>query len=648
MPLELKATSHVWLPLAVEKRVLRAKGNYRAADTIHGIKFLLWSAYEKADTRDWTDLWPDATPPESLDLAEETWARREADLRSMPGGCDLELFRGNVSLPHIARYLGYKTAESQGHAFYLPKGNVEGRHVEGALRRNMAGGPSVVFDRVVDGRAVYTFDANSLYAWALTQDMPVGRHLFELDANGLKVLGKRQGSLGERSWIASLRDRGYHVHTADELPTRRMRVKGASGKSYIPDGLNRQTRTVYEYLGDYWHGGDKMQETQDKIRDLEEAGWEVVTMWEKDWSTPDRMEAAAKRYYPPYAYMYNKRRGNPQSWLHADLVSKKILEDVLFGFVEVDVQWTASDPPPPFPGLFFKDEGRLTHSHSAHGVLLHTAYLQTLLTRGYGLTRVHKIWEFHRARPFSDFVDRAVAERQKNTPAAETWKMLVNSFYGGLIMNMRERQTMRRTTGDLDRGAIVLDPRFRDLDHSDGSDATCVFLTQKTTRMTAPIHLGKAVLDLAKARMVAFYHDVILPAGGVIVSMDTDSFTFHMDPCARLAEVVPRAVRDEWFDDPDDPERGGPKVRGTPGLFHLESKGDSARAVGPKRVCVTHNGAPVKVSHAGVKRRALPLNPMPLYDAMCRGDSIRVTYPERRLVAGKCVIKPRHVTMAAR
>jgi hypothetical protein len=241
-----------------------------------------------------------------------------------------------------------------------------------------------------------------------------------------------------------------------------------------------------------------------------------------------------------------------------------------------------------------------------------------------------------------------VAERQKNTQAADTWKLLVNSFYGGLIMNKRERQTMRRTTDDLDRGAIVLDPRFRDLDHSEGSDAAYVFRTQKTIRMTAPIHLGKAVLDLAKARMVAFYHDVILPAGGVIVSMDTDSFTFHMDRSTRLAEVVPRDLRDEWFDDPFDPERGGPKVQGTPGLFHLESKGDSARAVGPKRVCVTQDDVAVKVSHAGVKRSALPPNPMHLYDAMCRGDSIRVTYPERRLVVGKYVIKPRHVTMAAR
>ena len=648
MPLDLKATSHLWLPHAVDRRVIRVAGNYRAAETTHGLHFLTWAAYEKADTAEWKDCWPDASPSESLDLLEEAWARREEDLRSMPGGKTLELFRGNISLPNVARYLGYKTAESQGHAFYLPKGADEGRHVEGTLRRNMAGGPSVVFDRVVDDRKVLTYDANSLYAWAMSQDMPVGRHLFELDENGLRVLGRRQCSLGERSWIQSLRDQGIRVDTADELPTRRMRVRGASGRSYIPDGINRQTRTVYEFLGDHWHGGENRQATEDKIRDMEEAGWRVVTMWESEWSRPDRLDQAAAAHYPPYVYQYYRKRGDSAPWLAPDRVTRAIVDDVLFGFAVVDIEWAGPVPPPPFPGIFYKDgEERLANSHTADGVLLYTPYLQVLLTRGYGLTKVHRVWEFHRGRPFATFVDRAVAERQKNTPAAATWKLLVNSFYGGLIMNKRGRQTMRRTTGDLDRGLRVLDLSFRDLDHRDGSGTACVFRLQSTVLMNAPTHLGKAVLDLAKAHMVAFYHDVILPAGGVMVSMDTDSFTFHLDRSARLLDLVPRPLRELWFDDPDDPERWGPKVRGTPGLFHLESKGNSARAVGPKRVCVTGAGVPVKLSHTGVKREALPGNPMPLYDAMCRGIPVAVTYPERRRVAGKYVMKERHVTMSA-
>jgi hypothetical protein len=239
-----------------------------------------------------------------------------------------------------------------------------------------------------------------------------------------------------------------------------------------------------------------------------------------------------------------------------------------------------------------------------------------------------------------------VAERQKNTPAAATWKLLLNSFYGGLIMNKVKNQTMRIATSDLQRSALVWDPSFCDLQHKDGSATAWVFRFQRTIYMDAPTHLGKAVLDLAKARMVAFYHDVVRPAGGIMVSMDTDSFTFHVDPTARMADLVPPHVREQWFDDPEDPERCGPKVRGTPGLFHLESTGDAARAVGPKRVCVTSSDQTVKVSHAGVKRDSLPANPMPLYDAMCRGTPVDVTFPERREVNGKYVIKDRRVTMS--
>jgi hypothetical protein len=648
MPLELKATWSDWMTVAVTDRVLRARGNFKAVDTHDKIKLLPWSAYEKADTRYWEDLWPCATPEESLELMEEAWARKEADLRSMPGGEDIELFRDNMSLPQLARYLGYKQAESHGYAFFLPKKADEGERVEGTLQRNIAGGPSVVFDRVVDDRAVYTFDANSLYGWCLMQDMPIGRHLFEMDGTGLKVLGKRQSSLGERSWISSLRKQGHHVDTADNLPTKRVRVKGASGKSYTPDGIDRRTRTVYEYLGDHWHGGANLPETEAKIRDMEDAGWTVVTMWESEWATPDRLDAAAKEYYPPYAHMHYQKREDPALCLAPERVSENIVRDVLFGFVEVDVEWAGPEPPPPFPGLFFKRDDRLTHSHSAQSILLHTAYVRTLITRGYRLIRVHRIWEFHRGRPFAEFVERAVEERQKNTQAAATWKLLVNSLYGGFLMNMQERQTLKITKSDLGRSALVLNTLFREMEHVEGSDSACVFMATARKLMTAPTHLGKTVLDLAKARMVAFYHDVIKPAGGVIVSMDTDSFTFHMDPSVRLADAVPLAVREEWFDDPDEPDRLGPKKRGTPGLFHLESKGNSARAVGPKRVCVTDNDVPVKVSHAGVKRSALPLNPMSMYDAMCQGSEFSVAYPERRMVAGKCVLQERHVTMSAR
>jgi hypothetical protein len=180
MPLDLKATSHLWLGAVDDRSVIRSAGEYRSVVTTAGIHFLSWASYETPDKKDWDACFPDASGPgESLVLLRELWQKREADFRAMPasmgGGSHVELFRGNVSLAHMARIMGYAAAEKRGFAFYLPRGEKEGAHVEGTLRKNMAGGPTYVFDRVVDGRKIVTFDANSLYAWALAQDMPVGR-----------------------------------------------------------------------------------------------------------------------------------------------------------------------------------------------------------------------------------------------------------------------------------------------------------------------------------------------------------------------------------------------------------------------------------------------------------------------------------------
>ena len=68
------------------------------------------------------------------------------------------------------------------------------------------------------------------------------------------------------------------------------------------DGFDPKTHTVYEFLGDYWHGnpekysaeeinptnkksfGKLYQETQDRVKLLEKAGYNVVYIWENDFN----------------------------------------------------------------------------------------------------------------------------------------------------------------------------------------------------------------------------------------------------------------------------------------------------------------------------------------------------------------------------
>jgi hypothetical protein len=81
---------------------------------------------------------------------------------------------------------------------------------------------------------------------------------------------------------------------------RERRVK-AYNHTYIVDGIDKDTNTVYEFWGDFWHGnpqkygsdeinsftkttfGTLYRNTQKKIKNLKKAGFKIVSIWECEW-----------------------------------------------------------------------------------------------------------------------------------------------------------------------------------------------------------------------------------------------------------------------------------------------------------------------------------------------------------------------------
>lgn len=69
------------------------------------------------------------------------------------------------------------------------------------------------------------------------------------------------------------------------------------------DGFDPKTNTVYEFLGDYWHGNPKIYSTEEvnptskksfgqlhretfhRFRLLEDAGYSVIYIWENDFNS---------------------------------------------------------------------------------------------------------------------------------------------------------------------------------------------------------------------------------------------------------------------------------------------------------------------------------------------------------------------------
>lgn len=78
-----------------------------------------------------------------------------------------------------------------------------------------------------------------------------------------------------------------------------IKIKGANC-TYIPDGYNSETNTVYEFLGDYWHGNPEVfdlndintscyktfkelnEKTFERFNEMKILGYKVIYIWEND------------------------------------------------------------------------------------------------------------------------------------------------------------------------------------------------------------------------------------------------------------------------------------------------------------------------------------------------------------------------------
>jgi hypothetical protein len=99
-------------------------------------------------------------------------------------------------------------------------------------------------------------------------------------------------SCAEQKWLDAL-----------DVPERQVRLS-VNGKTFVVDGFDREANTVYEFLGDFWHGnleiyeatdihpvisgvtfGDLWQKTHLKLDELRQSGLTVVSIWESQITT---------------------------------------------------------------------------------------------------------------------------------------------------------------------------------------------------------------------------------------------------------------------------------------------------------------------------------------------------------------------------
>ena len=159
-----------------------------------------------------------------------------------------------ISVPGIAREILFDEARKQNAYFTIF--NEYFSHLYELFRRNCYGGPSIVFHRKlirnetpIRGnweflvKKIYGYDANSLYNWSISQDMPTGAFVYR-DSDNDFIPEKQERYTLMYAWLHYLEEKN------DIKITTKLNMGGEKPvDNYLIDGWERESNTLYEFNG---------------------------------------------------------------------------------------------------------------------------------------------------------------------------------------------------------------------------------------------------------------------------------------------------------------------------------------------------------------------------------------------------------------
>ena len=217
---------------------------------------------------------------------------------------DIDMFKDGISVPGLS--LLYLCNDLPPNTFFtvFNKTNSDLHHL---VKDNIVGGPAIIclrynekgITKIRGGselcRKTVGYDANALYLWALTQDMPTGLFTMRRAENGFRPQqAQPYGQIAVQllTWEA-----------AKNGCTIRHRVNGREkriGKLPV-DGWCPESRTAYQFHGGYFHGCPKCHTGSEEINAVNKKTMAellaktkthtaylrrhvtVVEMWECEW-----------------------------------------------------------------------------------------------------------------------------------------------------------------------------------------------------------------------------------------------------------------------------------------------------------------------------------------------------------------------------
>ena len=273
----------------------------------------------------------------------------------------IDFIHQGISIPGAAMRECFNSITDPAAEFHLfyPKN----KDIYQLFKENIVGGPSIIFNRYHEPgktfirnnpnkpcKKIIGYDANALYLWAIGQDLPAGYPLIRRQEKFF-VREFPQFSGFCRDWINWLiYDRNIEIQSA---------FHGGEKKigPYKVDGFCSELNTVFEFYGDYWHCHpdqfpdenlvhptvnnkddnpmtvkDIHAHDQQRVQDLQDKGYTVEMIWEKDWQALVTQQPKIKAYLSKHRTFTHFKK-----YLNQDQIIKYIKDGCLFGFVECNI-----------------------------------------------------------------------------------------------------------------------------------------------------------------------------------------------------------------------------------------------------------------------------------------------------------------------
>ncbi|KAJ8020607.1 hypothetical protein HOLleu_40243 [Holothuria leucospilota] len=568
----------------------------------------------------------------------------------------IDVFKDGISVPGLTMKYLFQKAKGEPFALFDEKN----KDLYYTFRSNLVGGPSIIFHRYQEKdkttirdtdnvcQKIVGFDANALYLWAIMQNMPTGPYLRRREETGFKLEKSRPVSLEWLQWKAYV-ENVFIRHQGNDKEKR-------VGLRRIPvDGFCRDTNTVYQFHGCYFHAHDCYL-TQNKCYTVEEEqkfnkrrkntedirnyikclGYNYEEIWECEFYREQETSQELQHFLHTLRLPLERvRKLSPQGIVQA------ILDDLIFGAIECDI-YVPDELKPTFAemcpifkntdisiedigehmktfaldgNIMTKPRKSLIGSMFGEKILLATPLVKWYLDKGLQITRIYQVVEFTPKQCFKTFGEAVSDARREGDrdPSkaiiADTMKLIGNSSYGKTITNKEGHRNID-IVSENKASRLINETNFRDLNEI-STGCYEVESAKRSITMDLPIQIGFFVYQYAKLRMLEFYYDFLDKYFDrqywEYVEMDTDSAYIaiaaeKLDALVKpeLKEIYHRE-KHHWFPRTDTEEHKRYDKR-TPGLFKVEWEGDGIVALNSK-MYYCYGGVKDKFSCKGINKK---------------------------------------------